>query len=197
MTSALVCGLAATVAGSSIARTFALGGTTRPLFAVGVLTAVPPLVIAWLVAGPHAPRMLAAAAAMTLGIAAIPIASSGATPSAARLEQIADGLNLPGRIERNRTLGNGRCRDACSEVRRVTLVEDIAFAKFVGQLHGVLYAKHYTVKEYAHHQGEPLRIDASKGKVLAQFEIRFIDLGKTRVASIFIADGPEPTHRVG
>jgi hypothetical protein len=134
---------------------------------------------------------------MVLGVAAIPAAAAGATPSTGRLMSIANDLGFPGRIEHQTVIGNGRCRPACSELRRDAFVEDSSFASVRGLTLGVLREHRYTFEEYPEQVGGPVRIDASKGKVMISLEITFVSLARTRVAEIFIAKGPAPHHSVG
>lgn len=196
---ALALGAAAVVAALGViaARTLALGGTTRPFLAVGVVTAIPALIVGWLLAGPHDRRTAIAAGAMALGIVGIPIGVAGATPSVARLTQIADGIDLPGKVVTSRSLGNSRCRDACSELRRTSTITDISFAKARARVIAALRNDGFSLREYPHAADAPIRIDATKGKVFVSVELRFVDLDQTRLATVFLADGPAPDHSVG
>ncbi len=194
---ALVAGAIWIAIGIVLARTFAMGGFERSWLAVGATVAVPATIVAWALAGPHRFRTWVAAAVMIVAVALTPLASSGATPSPARLAVIANDLGLPGTTVRDVRIGSGRCRPACSELRRTAVVRDISYAKVRAQITGILRASGFEVRVYAHKVGQPLRIDAKKPRLLASFEVRQVTTSETRVASVFIAKGPPPDHEVG
>lgn len=180
-----------------VARAFAVGGWSSPLLAVGVLVAVPAMLAAWFLMGNHQHRLVAAAVAMLAGLATIPIATSGATPSTGRLAEMADYLALPGKRIREVRIGNGRCRPACSELRRVSVVDGLSFVKVVSQHRIALASRGYAVREYAHDVDEPTRIDAMKGKLTVSLELRQLNDVRTRIAAVFIVAGPTPDTSVG
>jgi hypothetical protein len=194
---ALIGGAAWIAIGIVLARTFAMGGFERSWLAIGATVAIPATIIAWALAGPHRFRTWIAAVVMVVGVVLTPLASSGATPSPARLATIADDLELPGATVRDVRLGSGRCRPACSELRRTAVVRDISYAKVRAQITGILRASGFEVRIYAHRVGQPLRIDAKKRRLLASFELRQVSASETRIASVFIAKGPAPDHEVG
>ncbi|MDP1794238.1 MAG: hypothetical protein Q8K63_08895 [Acidimicrobiales bacterium] len=183
--------------GVVLARTFALGGWSRPTLSVGIATALPALLAAWSVTGPHRLRTVVAAVAAVLGVVAIPIAASGATPSPARLATLADEIGLPGRVTREVRIGDGRCRSACSEIRRTAIAADISFAKAYARTHGALQSAGYETRRFAYSAGAPAIIHARKGKILVQLELRDLGPGRTRLAAVFLADGPTPDTSVG
>jgi hypothetical protein len=185
------------VAGVVAARTFALGGWPSPLLPIGLLVAVPAMVAAWSLAGNHERRLVITAVAMVAGLVTIPIASSGATPSTGRLVEFANHLSLPGTVVREVRIGSGRCRPACSELRRTSVMDGISFVKVVSQHRIALASRGFTVKEYAHAVGEPTRIDGVRGKIAVSLELRRIDEVRTRIASVFLAEGPTPDTSVG
>ncbi len=183
--------------GVVVARTFALGGWNRPLLAIGCVTALPALVVAWLACGPHRSRTAIAAAAAIVGVVVMPLATSGITPSTARLSALADDLGFPGQVAREVRIGDGRCRAACSEVRRTTIVDGMSFAKAYGLVVGTLKAHGYNTKRYAYAPGAPARIDAARDKLLISLEVRAQRNGRTRIAAVFLAKGPAPDTSVG
>lgn len=162
-----------------------------------MVTSLPALAVAWLVTGDDQRRTLVAAAAAVVGVAVIPIASAGATPSPARLSAIANAIKLPGRVTHETRLGDGRCRTACSEIRRTALVTGISFKKAYVATITALKGAGYETKEFARAPGAPAVVHAAKGKILVQLELRAGKDGSTRVASIFLADGPTPDTSVG
>lgn len=180
-----------------VARTFAVGGWTSPVLPLGSLLALPATTVAWVLVGNHDRRTTIAAAAMIVGLLAMPVASAGATPSTGRLASIANNLDLPGTVERDVRLGDGRCRPVCSELRRTSVVDGIAFAKARTQVRAALVGHGYSVRVYAHAVGAPQRIDAAKGKVLVSLELRLLNDGRTRIAAVFLAQGPAPNTSVG
>ncbi len=185
-------------AGVVLARTFALGGWQRPWLAVGATLAVPAALLAWVLAGPHARRTALTAATMVLGVALVPLVSAGATPSPARLSAMVDDLGLPGETVREVHVGSGRCRPECSEIRRTSVAKGIAFAKVRAQLAGILRASGFDVRVYSHDIGEPVRIDAAKPKLRAQFALVWNPASfETRISSVVIARGPASDHEVG
>ncbi|MEY2470059.1 MAG: hypothetical protein QOF21_2757 [Actinomycetota bacterium] len=185
------------VVGVVLVRTFALGGMKSANLIVGASLAVPAMVVAWLCAGPHRPRLLAAAVAMVAGVALIPLASHGATPSPARLAEIADAIGLPGSTVRDSSVGNGRCRPSCTELRRVAVAEGSSFVKVGAQVFAALQTRGFTVKVYPHAVGAPQRIDATSKKLWVSIELRQTTLVKTTIAEVFLAQGPAPDHSVG
>lgn len=185
------------VAGVVVARTFALGGTVRPWLTVQAVIALPALLVAWFLCGPHPRRSWIAAAVMLVGLIVQPLATAGVTPSPDRLAQIIDALDLPGETVRDIKVGNSRCRPACSELRRTGVVKGIAFIKAKGQIDSIMRAHGFTVKEYGHRVGEPTRIDVSNDDLLGQFELRFVALGETRIAQVWIARGPASDVEIG
>lgn len=184
-------------AGVVAARTFALGGSIRPWLAVQAVLAVPAMLVAWLLIGPHRRRTWITAGVMVAGLLLQGVAASGATPSPARLSRMIDSFGLPGETVRDVHVGNGRCRPACSEVRRVSIARNIAYAKARARIEGLMRAHGFTVTMYGHHAGEPERIDAEKDKLRVQFELRVAKLGETHIAHVWIADGPTPDNEVG
>ena len=134
---------------------------------------------------------------MVLALALQPLATSGATPSTARLQQIIDDIGLPGETIGEVRVGNGRCRPSCTELRRTSVVKGMSYAKVRGQIDGLMRAHGFELKVYGHHPGQPERIDASSDRFLVQLELRDIGLAETRVAQVWIARGPAPEGRVG
>jgi hypothetical protein len=195
--SAILGGAIVVVTGVVLARTFGVGGFVRGRVLLGVCVPVPAAIAAWALAGPHRFRTLITALVMVAGVLAMPIAGSGATPSAARLSAMIDGLRLPGEVVHEVRVGNGRCRPACSEVRRTATVRGIAFAKAKARLQVALRLHDFTVREYGHTPGAPTRIDAESDDMLAQFELRMVDLATTRIAIVVIAKGPASDYKVG
>lgn len=194
---ALVGAAVVIVGGVVLARTFALGGTSRPWLAVQAVVALPAMVVAWLLAGAHPHRTWLAVGAMVVGLATQPVAAAGVVPSAARLAQTVDAIGLPGEITRDVRVGNGRCRPSCSELRRTAVAKGIAYAKARAQVEGILRARGFKVTLYGHRPGEPERIDALSDDLLAQFELRQIALDQTRIAAVWIARGPAADSEVG
>jgi hypothetical protein len=188
---------AVVVVGIVVARTFAFGGFERPWLAVQAVVALPAMVVAWLLAGPHRARTWVTAAAMIVGLALQPVATSGATPSPTRLAQIVDALGLPGTTVREVRIGNGRCRPACSELRRTTVARGMSYASARAEVEGLMRARGFAVKMYGHHAGQPERIDANSDTLRAQFELRESSLAVTRIAQVWIAVGPTPSNTVG
>lgn len=185
------------VLGVVVARSFAIGGWTSPILPLGSLLAIPAMTLAWVLVGNHPRRTTIAAAAMIAGLVAIPVASTGATPSTGRLASIANDIDLPGTIERDVRIGDGRCRPVCSELRRTSVVGGIAFVKARTQVRAALVGHGYSVRVYAHAAGAPQRIDAAKGKILVSLELRLLSDGRTRIAAVFLAQGPAPDTSVG
>ena len=185
------------IAGVVVARTFALGGWVRPWLAVEAVLAVPAMIVAWVLAGPHPRRTWITAAVMMVGVLLQPLAAAGATPSLPRLAQIVDDVGLPGTTIRDVRVGNGRCRPACSELRRTSVARGIAYAKARGQVDSALRAQGYEIKAYGHRAGQPERIDARKGKVFVQIELRHTQLDETRIAQVWITLGPRPDTQIG
>jgi hypothetical protein len=183
--------------GVVVARTFALGGWTRPALPVVCVVAIPAVLIAWAVTGAVASRAAVAALAAVVGLAVTPLATSGITPSTARLSALADHIGMPGRTVREVRIGDGRCRTACSEIRRISVVEGMSFTKAYGLTLGALKARGYDTKRYAFAPNAPARIDASRGKILVSLELRNQGQGRTRVAAVFLAKGPRPDTSVG
>jgi len=194
---AVVAAAAWLVVGVVIARTFALGGMERRVLLVGALLAIPAGLGVWLAAGPHRFRTAASAIAMVLGVALIPLASAGATPSTGRLAELADSIGLPGTTIRDRAIGNGRCRPACSELRRTAVVDGISIVKVRAQVVGALKSAGYEVRVYSHAPNAPQRIDAGGKKVLVSLELRRTTEARTTIAAVFLAQGPAPDHEVG
>jgi hypothetical protein len=186
-----------TVAAVVIARTFAVGGWVRPWLALGALVCIPATVLAWVLAGPLPNRTSLTAALLVVSALSLPVAIAGATPSVGRLTEIADGLEFPGRVAHEVTIGSGRCRPSCSEIRRTIIARGSSLSKFQALAIGALRARHYVVREYPYGPGQPIRVDAKHDKVLVSLEIRSVDLDTTRIAVTFIADGPAPAHSVG
>lgn len=184
-------------AGVVLARTFALGGWRSSNLLVGLVLGVPALAATWLLAGPHRHRTLMSAAAVVVAVALVPIASAGATPSTARLSSIVDAIELPGRVQREVRIGNGRCSNACSEIRRVAVVDRLAFAKVYGQVYFALRTHGFKVKLYKYDVGAPARIDAQYKNILLSVELRSIPTNRTRIATVALADGPTPSTSVG
>lgn len=180
-----------------LARTLALGGTVRPWLAIEAVVAVPAMIVAWLLAGPHPQRTWIAAGVMVAALFVQPLAASGATPSPTRLARIVNALGLPGKTTHEVRIGNGRCRPACSELRRVSIVRGESYASARSDFEGNLRARGFDVRLYGHHAGEPERIDASNDKYLVQLELRVVSLGVTRVSQVWVARGPAPAHSVG
>lgn len=185
------------VGGVILARTLALGGTTRPWLSVQAALALPAMIVAWLLVGPHQWRTGLTVAAMTLGLVLQPLATSGATPSPARLAQTVDSLGLPGDNPRDVYIGNARCRPACSELRRTTVARGISYAKARARVEGLMRVHGFKVRMYGHRAGAPERIDAESDDLLVQFELRQVALGETRVASVWLPRGPTPDTEVG
>jgi hypothetical protein len=180
-----------------IARTLALGGWVRPWLVVGVFVCVPATLLAWSLAGPVPSRTSVTAALLVASVVALPFALSGATPSVGRLAQIADGLEFPGKVAHEVRLGTGRCRPACSEIRRTIIARGSSLSKFQALTVAALRSRGYALREYPYGPGQPIRVDAKHGKVLVSLDIRPVDLDTTRIAATFIADGPAPAHSVG
>ncbi len=187
----------ALASGVVVARTFAVGGWRSSNFFVGVLLAGPALAVAWTLSGPHRQRTLLSGAAVAVAIALVPVASAGATPSTARLSSMVDTIGLPGRVQRETRIGNGRCRSACSEIRRVAVVERLAFAKVYGQVYFALKSRGFEVKLYEYAVGAPARIDAKYKNILVSLELRSLTSNRIRIATVALADGPTPSHSVG
>jgi hypothetical protein len=183
--------------GTVLCRTFALGGWERPRVAVGLVLAAPAAIVAWLLVGAHPRRTLITAVAMLVGLLVIPLASAGATPSPARLRQIADAIGVPGKVVHEVQIGNGRCRPACSELRRTSVASGSSYVKYRAQIEGALTARGFEIKRYARRAGEPDRIDAVSERLLVSVDMRMLDLSRTRIAQIYIARGPKPDHSVG
>jgi hypothetical protein len=179
------------------ARVLALGGYRWPLLIVGSLLAIPAALLAWALASAERHRTWITGAAMLAAVACIPLAITGATPSTARLAEIADGIGLPGRVVRDHRLGNGRCRPACSEIRRVAFVDDDSLAAVEFGVTSAFRRRGYELTIYPHASGVPARIDAKRGRTLVSVEIASITLARTRIATVFIAQGPAPHHSVG
>lgn len=183
--------------GVVVARTFALGGWERPWLAVQAVVALPAMVTAWLVAGPHRHRTWLTAGVMLAGVVLQPVAVAGVTPSPNRLAAIVDGFELPGETVRDVKIGNGRCRPACSELRRTAVATGMSFTKARAGVEGLLRAHGFTVRFYGYGPGDPLRIDAENDALRAQFELRAVTLDETRIAQVWLAKGPAPAHEVG
>ncbi len=164
---------------------------------VGAVLAVPAMILAWLCAGPHSPRLAAAVVAMVVGVALIPLASAGATPSPQKLAKIADALELPGHTVRDRAVGNGRCRPTCSELRRTAVAEGSSFTKVGAEVFAVLSRRGFTMRTYPHTADEPLRIDAISKKLWVSIELRRTTLVRTTISAVFLAQGPAPEHEIG
>jgi hypothetical protein len=194
---AAIGGVVVIVAGVLLARTFAVGGFERNRPLLGLCIPVPAAIAAWFLAGSHSLRTAITAVVMIVGVAVMPLAASGATPSPARLSAMVDGLGLPGVKVHEMRIGNGRCRPACSEVRRVSTARGIAFAKVAAQLQGALRVRKFTVRLFPHRPGAPTRITAENDDMTAEFELRVVELGETRIAGTFVAKGPPPAHSVG
>jgi hypothetical protein len=197
LVSAAIASVAAIVLGIVLARTFALGGFVRGRVLLGLCVPVPAAIVAWGLAGPHRFRTWVTAAAMVVGVACMPIAGAGATPSPARLSHTVDRLGLPGTNVHEVRIGNGRCRPACSEVRRVWKATGSSFVKFSAQVEGALRSREFTVRTFSHRIGAPSIITAENDDLIASFELRAVSLNETRIAGTFIAKGPTPTHSVG
>jgi hypothetical protein len=180
-----------------VARVFAVGGWVRPWLAVGTLVSVPATVVAWVLAGPLRYRTSLTAALLVASVLSLPLALTGATPSVGRLAQIIDGLGLPGKTAHEVRIGSGRCRPACSEIRRTIIARGSSLSKFQAYTIAAFKTNGYAVREYPYGPGQPIRVDAKRGKVLASLEIRPVDLDTTRIALTVIADGPTPAHSVG
>ena len=185
------------VAGVVIARTFALGGMTSANLIVGALLGVPAMVLAWLLTGPHRARTAATVVVMIVSVALIPIASHGATPSPQKLAEMADALGLPGRTVRDSSLGNGRCRPACSELRRVAVADGSSFTKVGAEVLATLQTRGFTTRSYPHAPGDPFRIDATSKRLWISIELRRTTSLRTTIAEVFLAQGPAPHHEVG
>ncbi|MBA2607815.1 MAG: hypothetical protein H0U92_02645 [Actinobacteria bacterium] len=194
---AAIAAVAWMVLGVVVARMLAIGGWKSPLLPLGSLLAIPALTIAWVLAGNHRHRMAITVAAMAVSLVAIPFASAGATPSTGHLASIADDIGLPGKTQREIRIGDGRCRPACSELRRTSVIDGISFVKAVAQARIILLSRGYAVREYGHRVGAPTRIDASRRKVLVSLELQSITPTRTRIAAIFLAQGPTPDTSVG
>lgn len=194
---ALVGAAVALVVGVVVARTFALGGYARPWLAVQAVVALPALLAAWFFAGPHRLRTVVTVGVVVAGLALQPVATSGTTPSPQRLGDIVDGFGLPGETVRDVHVGNGRCRPACSELRRVSMARGLAYAKARAQVEGLMRARGFEVLMFGHHPGEPERIDARNDHLRAQFELRVVELGVTRISQVWITLGPRPDRQVG
>jgi hypothetical protein len=190
-------GAACIVAGVVLARTFAVGGFVHGRVVLGLCVPIPAAIVAWLLAGADRLRTVVTAVVMVVGVALMPLAASGATPSPARLSAMIDNLRLPGTTQHEVRIGNGRCRPACSEVRRVSTANGSAFAKVSAQVQGALRVRKFTVRLFSHRVGAPTVITAENDKMIANFELRMESLGKTRIAGTFIAKGPTPAHSVG
>ena len=176
------------VGGVVFARTFALGGTTSPHLIVGGLLAVPAMVAAWVLAGPNAPRLVAAVVAMAAGVALMPFASHGATPSPHRLSEITDAIGLPGKTATEKLSGNGRCRPLCSTVERDMYADGMSFAKVRAQTIGILKARGFRVT------GDRV---ATSPKMDILFQLTSVTLTRTKLHLSVVANGPTPTASVG
>lgn len=194
---AAVVALVLLAAGVVVARTFALAGTARPWLSVQLVLAVPAMVGTWLAAGPHRHRTWIVVGAMVAALALQPVTASGITPSPSRVAQIVDALGLPGRTVRESSVGNARCRPACSELRRVSSVTGISYAKARANVEGLLRAHGFKVHVYPHSAGAPERIDAQNDEFLVQFELRSVSQTTTRIASVWLARGPRSDFEVG
>jgi len=183
--------------GVIVARTFALGGGTRPWLTVQAVLALPVIVVAWFAAGSHRWRTAITVGAMVVGLGLQPVATAGITPSTRKLASIVDGLSLPGKTVRNVTVGNSRCRPACSELRRITIAKGLSYASARAEVEGNLRARGFTVRMYPHRAGEPERIDAENRVLQAQFELRYLAPAETRIASVWLVKGPTPDTSVG
>lgn len=198
-------GLAAALAGGSAwlifgvigVRTFAVGGWLHARLWIGLCVIVPAMLATWLLADPLRWRTVVTAAVMVVGCLLIPVASAGATPSTSRLAQIADGFHIPGKLVNEVRIGTGRCRPACSEIRRVAMVRGSSFAKVRSYVGTVMRAQGFEVREYGFARGAPARIDAVKAHLAVAFELRAADLDVTRIAETVVALGPAPAHSVG
>ncbi len=180
-----------------MSRVFALGGFRSPTLIVGSLLALPAALLAWGLAATERHRTWITALAMMVAVALLPLATHGATPSTGRLAEIADGLQLPGVVARDHRLGNGRCRNACSEIRRVAFVDEEPEAAVEFRITSTLKKRGYQVTLYPHAPLTPQRIDAKRGKILVSIEIRIISVTRTRIAEIFLTEGPAPDTSVG
>ena len=179
------------------ARTLALGGTVRPWPAVEAVVAVPAMIAAWVLVGPHRQRTWITAGVMVVAVIVQPLAASGATPSPTRLARIVDHLGFPGETRHEVRIGNGRCRPACSELRRVTVVRNQSYVSARADFEGNLRARGFEIRQYGHHAGEAERIDAQNDDYMVQLELRIIGVGVTRVSQVWVARGPTPRHSVG
>ena len=191
-------GAAVVLAGCVVgARTMALGGWKSSNVVVGVALILPATIAAWALCGPHRQRTLVTGVAAVLAALLVPVAAAGATPSVSRLSSIVDSIGLPGRVTREVRIGNGRCRDACSEIRRVAYTDGPAFAKVYSQTYNALRVRNFELKRYAYAPGAPARIDAKYKKILVSLELRSVSASRTRIAVVVLADGPAPSHSVG
>ena len=177
--------------GVALARTFALGGMVRSHLLVGLVVVVPTMVIAWLAVGPSRWRTASVVVAMVVGLALMPLASHGATPSPARLQQVADAIGLPGKTVRDRTAGTGRCRPICSELHRRSVVDGVSFVKARAQVIGILKARQFAVTE------SPTKARATRGRLAIQVTLTQTSLDRTTVNLDVFALGPTPAHSVG
>lgn len=178
-------------------RAWALGGWTRPWLAAGAVVIVPAMVASWVLAGPIRERNAVVTAVLVVGIVGLPFAVMGATPSTAQLVKITNSMRFPGEVQRDIRVGSGRCRPACSELRRTLLVSGVGFAKARSGVMTSLRYRNFTIKEYGRVAGAPLRIDAQRNKIKISIELREVDLDNTRIALIVLVDGPAPDYEVG
>lgn len=178
-------------------RTWALGGWTRPWLAAGVVVIIPAIVAAWILAGPIRERTAVVTAVLVVGVVGLPFAVMGATPSTAQLVKITNSMRFPGDVQRDVRVGSGRCRPACSELRRTLLVSGVGFAKARSGVMTSLRYRKFEIKEYGRVAGAPLRIDAQRNKIKISIELREVDLDNTRIALIVLVDGPAPDYEVG
>ena len=180
-----------------LSHVFALGGLPNHWLVLGGLLAVPAAALSWWAVGPGSQRALWPVAVAVLALILIPAAASGITASPARLAQIADDADLPGRVVSERSFGNGRCEPSCSELRRTLVLDGVSFTKARAQVVNILKARGYTVKLYSTRPDRPQRVDAGTEAVLVSIEMRRTSLVKTTIEAHFFAQGPASSREIG
>lgn len=180
------------------ARTFALGGLPNHWLIVGGLLGGGAALLSWLLIGPGEQRTLWAVAFLVIGLALVPVASSGATPSVGRLSHMADDLGLPGRVVReDGRKGNGRCRPACSELHRVVVSETSSFTKVRTQVSNALKQHGYLVHVYGTSPTEPQRMTATSKKAKIEVVMLRTSTVRTTIELFLFAQGPEGSSQIG
>ena len=181
-----------------VARTFAIGGWSNHWLVVGALLALPAAALSWYLIGPGGQRSLWVVAFAVIGLVLVPVASSGATPSTGRLEDVAGSLGLPGRIVRTDGIkGNGRCRPACSELHQVVVTDKSSFTKVRTQVSNALKAREYDVRVYGTSPKEPQRMTARSDKVVIEVVMLRTSTVVTTIELFLFAQGPEGANEIG